>query len=281
MMQVAQNKKIAGAVYQIKNVQGVVVATITGDANGDAYSGPLPLGTYTVQMVTAPLGWQLNPAITNVVITSASDNKSVDVYLGAVKYNMRVRVTGQSTLWAGQMGKYAFVECGNNSNVPMSKFVLSVKIPTDAMRGVAFFTGSWNYQCYGTVEYKTNQNTWRVLAQGVNSQSNVSYDLSTQALGLNTNEYVTDVRISFDNVIAGFKANMAATLYTQVLNGIRTGYQAVVRAEVMGQLSYAGVVNGNENLAGGTWCAGQSQFTSYIYGVPQARLPGNLPKTGY
>ena len=130
------------------------------------------------------------------------------------------------------------------------------------------------------LEYKTNQNTWRTLAQGVNSQSNVSYDLSTQSLGLATNEYVTDVRIVFQNVMAGFKASMAPTLYTQVLNGIRTGYQAVVRAEVSGQLSYAGMVNGNENLAGGTWCAGQSQYTTYLYGYTN-RLPGNLPKTGY
>ena len=281
MMQVAQNTKIPGAVYQIKNVQGVVVATVTGDANGVAYSGALPLGTYSIQMVQAPTGWQLNPAVANATISTSSDNKVIDVYLGSVRYNMTVRVTGQMTGWAGQMMKYAFIECGNNSNVPMGSFVLSVKIPTDAMRAVTFFTGSWNGPvAYGNLEYKTNQNTWRTLAQGVSSKSNISYDLSTQSLGLNTNEYVTDVRITFNNVIAGFKASMAPTLYTQVLSGIRTGYQATVRAEVMGQLSYAGVVNGNENLAGGTWCAGQSQFTSYIYGY-STQYPNNLPKTGY
>lgn len=282
MMQVAQNTKIPGAVYQIKNVQGVVVATVTGDANGVAYSGALPLGTYTVQMIQAPAGWQLNSAIGNVIITNSSDNKEINVYLKNVKYNMSVRVTGQMSLWAGQTGKYAFVECGNGANVPMASFSLVAKIPTDCMRGIAFYTGVWNGPAaYGTVEYKTNQNTWRTLAQGVNSKSNISFDLSTQSLGLNTNEYVTDVRITFQNVIAGFKASMAPTLYTQVLTGIRTGYQATVRAEVMGQLAYAGVMNGNENLAGGSWCAGQSQFTSYIYGVANPVYPNRLPTTGY
>ena len=98
MMQVAQNTKIPGAVYQIKNVQGVVVATVTGDANGVAYSGALPLGTYTVQMIQAPAGWQLNSAIGNVIITNSSDNKEINVYLKNVKYNMSVRVTDRKSV---------------------------------------------------------------------------------------------------------------------------------------------------------------------------------------
>lgn len=281
MMQVAQNTKIPGAVYQIKNVQGVVVATVTGDANGVAYSGALPIGTYTVQMVTPPVGFMTNTAVANVVLTTSSDNKVVDVYLKSVVMVLTVNVTGQMTGWSGQMMKYAFTNCGNQSNVGMSQFYLNMKIPTDCMRGITVFTGVWNQQTYATIEYKTNQNGYRTLAQGVSSKSNVSYDISSQSLGLNTNEYVTDVRIVFPNVMAGFKASMAPTLYTQVLSGIRTGYQATMRAEVGGQLTYAGVVNGNQNLAGGSWCTGQGQFTSYIYGVPGARYPSTLPKTGY
>ena len=280
MMQVAQNTKIPGAVYQIKNVQGVVVATVTGDANGVAYSGALPIGTYTVQMVTPPVGFMTNTAVANVVLTTSSDNKVVDVYLKSVVMALTVNVTGQMTGWSGQMMKYAFTNCGNQSNVGMSQFYLNMKIPTDCMRGITVFTGVWNQQTYATIEYKTNQNGYRTLAQGVSSKSNVSYDISSQSLGLNTNEYVTDVRIVFPNVMAGFKASMAPTLYTQVLSGIRTGYQATMRAEVGGQLAYAGVVNGNQNLAGGSWCTGQGQFTSYLYGY-QTRYPNNLPKTGY
>lgn len=280
MLQVAQNTKIGGAVYEIKDTTGRVVTTVTGDANGVAYSGALPLGTYTVQMISPPMGFQLNSGIATVVVTSASDNKVVDVYLKAAIYALTVNVTGQMTGWSGQMMKYAFTNCGNQSNVGMSTFYLNMKIPTDCMRGITVFTGVWNQQTYANIEYKTNQNGYRTLAQGISSKSNVSFDISTQSLGLGTNEYVTDVRIVFSNVMAGFKATMAPTLYTQVLTGIRTGYQAVVRAEVGGQLAYAGVVNGNQNLAGGSWCTGQGQYTSYIYGYT-TNYPNTLPKTGF
>ena len=162
----------------------------------------------------------------------------------------------------------------------MNNFYVRIKVPTDAMRAVSFFTGTWSAQCYYNIEYKTNQNDFRVLAQGCSSKSNYSYDLSSQSLGLGPAEYVTDVRMVFPQVIKGFKNSMAPVLYTQVLTGLRTGYQATVRAEVGGPLAYAGVVNGNENLAGGSWCTGAGQFTSFIYGYVN-QLPSNLPKTGY
>ncbi len=280
MMQLGQNAKLPGAVYVIKDITGKIVAQISGDANGEAHSGALPLGTYTIQMVTPPTGYQLNSAVSTIVITNASDNKLVQVYCKAAHYNMTVSVTGQMTGWSGSMMKYAFYNIQNQSSVAMNNFYVSMKVPTDCMRAITLYTGSWNYQTYMNVMYKTNQNDWRTLASGVNSKSNISFDLSTQSLGLNTNEYVTDVRLVFPQVIKGFKNTMAPTLYTQVLSGIRTGYQATMRAEVGGQLAYAGVVNGNENLAGGSWCTGQGQFTSYIYGYTNV-LPGTLPKTGY
>lgn len=281
MMQVAKNTPVGGAVYVIKDITGKIVATISGDANGMAYSGALPQGTYMVQMTSPPAGFQLNSQVATVVITSQSDNKRVEVFVKAAYYNMTVSVTGQQTGWAGQAMKYAFTNIANNSTTAMTNFYVSIKVPTDAMRGVALYTGTWNGAgTYYNVQYKTNQNDWRTLASGLSSKSNYSYDISSQSLGLGPAEYVTDIRMVFPQVMAGFKNSMAPVLYTQVLSGIRTGYQATVRAEVGGQLAYAGVVNGNENLAGGSWCTGAGQFTSYLYGYVN-RLPGQLPTTGY
>lgn len=281
MMQVAKNTPVGGAVYVIKDITGKIVATISGDANGMAYSGALPQGTYTVQMTSPPSGFQLNSQVATVVITSQSDNKRIEVFVKAAYVSLSVSVTGQPTGWAGQAMKYAFTNLSNSSSSAMNNFYLRVKIPTDAMRGVAFYTGTWNGAgTYYNVEYKTNQNDWRALASGLSSKSNYSYDISSQSLGLGPAEYVTDIRMVFPQVMAGFRNSMAPVLYTQVLSGIRTGYQATVRAEVGGQLAYAGVVNGNENLAGGSWCTGAGQYTSWLYGYVN-RLPGQLPKTGY
>ena len=288
MMQVRAYTKLAGAVYQITDMSGNVVATITGDANGEAHSGALPLGTYFVQQISAPMGFQVNSTKVTVNVISTSDNKRIEVYNKAAYYNMTVSVHGQSTAVAGSTMKYYFTDIANNSSSAMSNFYLRIKVPTDAMRAITLYTGTYNFQTYYNIEYKTNQNDWRTLASGLNTKSSYNYDLSTRGLGLGIGEYVTDIRMVFPSVMAGFKVSMAPTLYTQVLSTVPSGYQAIMRAEVggMNAATYnnvGGYYNGyNYNNAGttGGWSTGASSFTTYIYGYTNY-IPSTLPKTGY
>lgn len=294
MMQIRKNTKIAGAVYTITDQTGAIVSTITGDYNGEAHSGALPIGTYFIQQVAAPNGFQVNNTKLTVNVTSMNDNLRVEVYNKAAYYNMKVAVHGQTTAVAGGIVKYYLTDIINNSSSAMDNFYISLKIPADCMRASTFTTGTYNFSTYYNIEYKTNLNDWRTLAQGCNSKSVYNYDLSTQSMGLAYNEYVTDVRMVFPNVIAGFKVTMAPTLYCQVLSTVPTGYQAVVRAEVGGQTASTGSwntsgsnnsgINGYPNGSNaGSWNTGASSFTTYIYGMKPyvPNLPSNLPKTGY
>ncbi len=289
MMQIRKNSKIGGAVYTITDLSGKIVGTMTGDANGEAHSGALPIGTYFIQQTTPPTGFQLNAAKLTVNVTSKNDNIRVEVYNRAAVYNMTVSAHGQSTAVAGGQTKYYFTNIKNASTSNMTNFYISIKIPTDAMRAVRFDTGTFNYQTYYNVEYKTNLNDWRVLAQGCNSKSNYNYDLSTRSLALGMGEYVTDVRMVFPTVISNFAQAMSPTLLCQVLATVPTGYQAQLRVEVGGQTaSYGnsvtgGWANGGWNNGGnptGGWNTGASSFTTYIYGQ-NIRYPDHLPKTGY
>lgn len=283
LMQIAKNSKVAGAVYQITDQTGKVVTTISGDYNGEAHSGPLPMGTYFVQMVTPPSGFQLNNGRATVNVINTSDNKRVEVFLKAAYYNMGVKVNATQTVWAGQLAKYTFTDITNASSSGMNNFYLRIKVPTDAMRAVQFNTGSFNATTFYNIEYKTNTNDWRSLAQGCSAKSNYSYDLSTQGLGLGLGEYVTDIRMVFPSIIKGFKVTLAPSLYCAVLTGLPTGYMATVRAEVGGQVAYVqGAGNSSQpgNLEAGSWCSGAGQATTYIYGY-QNVIPGKLPKTGY
>lgn len=280
-MQIRKNTKLSGAVYQIIDQRGNVVATVTGDYNGEAHSGALPLGTYFIRMITPPAGFITNDTQLTVNVTSQSDNKRVEYFVAAGNHSMKVTVHGQQTAWAGSAMKYSFF-VDSVSTSALSNYYVSIKVPTDAMRAVSFYTGAWNMQCYGNLQVKTTQRDWQTIAQGISSSSTVSYDLSTQGLGLASGEYVTDIRLVFPSVHAGFKMTMAPVLYTQVLSGIPTGYQATMRAEVGAQTAQMGSLSGNSygNLTGGGWMAGQGQFTTYIYGYTNY-LPNGLPKTGY
>ena len=292
MMQVRKNTKLAGATYTVTDMSGKVIATIVGDVNGYAHTGPLPVGTYFIQQTAAPYGWMLNSTRLTVKISSKNDDLNVEVYNKAAVYNMTITVHGQATAIAGGQLKCYFTDIKNASSTPMSNFFIHIKVPTDAMRAGTFYTGTYNYQTYYRLEYKTNVNDYRVLANGLNSKNQYSYDLNSYSLGLGVGEYVTDIRMVFPTVIAGFHESMAPTLHCNVLATLFNGYQAIMRAEVGGLdtsmssswASGSGAYLGTAGVGagGGSWSSGASSFTTYIYGYqPVISLPNKLPKTGY
>lgn len=52
--------KLAGAKFAVKDENGVTVATLTTGSNGEAVSGLLPTGTYTLEEIEAPYGYELS-----------------------------------------------------------------------------------------------------------------------------------------------------------------------------------------------------------------------------
>ena len=62
--------KLPGAVFEVKDSEGTVVDTITTDENGVGISKELPYGSYTVEEVNAPSGYELSEESKNVTISS-------------------------------------------------------------------------------------------------------------------------------------------------------------------------------------------------------------------
>lgn len=76
---------------------------------------------------------------------------------------------------------------------------------------------------------------YRKIAEGHESVNNYQYGLSTQALGLQSGEYVTDVRFEFGTVPANF-ALMDKMCYTQyILSTASNGSKSITRIEMGGQ----------------------------------------------
>ena len=65
-----ENVKLPGAVFEVKDSEGTVVDTITTGENGVGTSKELPYGSYTVEEVSAPEGYELSEESKNVTIDS-------------------------------------------------------------------------------------------------------------------------------------------------------------------------------------------------------------------
>lgn len=293
LMGIAKGSRLQGAVYQITNMSGQVVATIYGDSYGEAHSGALGLGTYYVQQIQAPAGYMLNSQRVTINVTSLNDDIKITVYNKSGNFKTTVSAHGPRTVAPNNQAKFYYTNVSNASTTTVVNFFLHIKVPTDGARAGTFYTGTWG----GTattfrVEYKTNMSDYRVLASGLNSKSQYSYDMSSIALGLASGEYVTDIRMVFDRAVAGMKESMAPVLYVSVLPNVVNGYQLINRAETgcQGEAS-SSVSSGNSwsantgvnGIAGG-WTSATSQSTTVVTGgvvYNPYPLPDNLPKTGY
>ena len=68
---------IPGCVFEIRDAQGNLVASIETDESGIAETGLLPLGTYTVRETEAARGYSLDPAVHSVTLAYLDQNTPI------------------------------------------------------------------------------------------------------------------------------------------------------------------------------------------------------------
>lgn len=150
----------------------------------------------------------------------------------------------------------------NNSNVALENFFWHDRFPTDCATARTVTTGTYNARLNYRITYKTNYNDYRVLAANLLSTNNYAFDLT--AIPLMQGEVVTDVRLEFGKVPAGFASVVKPTVTIQTKGTLANGYQVVNRADAGGQYM-------------SQWETGRTAWITLILNIN----PPTLPKTGY
>ena len=253
---------LQGAVYEIIHERsGRVVDYITTDARGVAASKPLPLTRYKIREVSAPAYFQLDPTVHDVTLEYAGQIIKIAAYDKPANLKVTVTKTGNKQLLAGDSMRYDLT-VANNSNVALENFYLHDRFPTDCATTKTITTGTYNTRLNYRITYKTNFNDYRVLASNLLSTNNYAFDLS--AIQLMQGELVTDVRLEFGKVPAGFASVVKPTVTIQTSVSLANGYQVVNRADAGGQYM-------------SQWETGRAARITLIVKLNQP----SLPKTGY
>ena len=150
----------------------------------------------------------------------------------------------------------------NNSNVALENFYLHDRFPTDCSTVKTVTTGTYNTRLNYQITYKTNYNDYRVLATNLLSTNIYAFDLA--AVPLMQGEVITDVRLEFGKVPAGFASVVKPTVTIQTSGTLANGYQVVNRADAGGQYM-------------SQWETGRTAWITLIIRLNQP----TLPKTGY
>lgn len=284
---------LQGAVFQIENPDTYqVVGQMISNAQGIAASSALPIGRYTVKMITAPAYYGINSTFNpEVRLKVNNDVVRTETTVAPVNIGAKITQVTNTTAKAGSVIRVDMTAANNVSDTRVDNFFVHVKVPTDAARIISFNPGTWTHEVWYTLSYKTNTNDYRKLASNLNSGNNYTYDLSTKSLGLMAGEYVTDIRLEFGTVPAGFAVKTKST-YGLYVQGVPNGYKMLVRAEAGGLAGattvgtdHVTIPDGFASPSGGGQAAMNGASSSWATGTSICTVnvanSGKLPKTGY
>ena len=256
---------IPNTIFEIYNYRtGKLVDTIKTGKNGVAVSKPLPLGRYQVIESQSADFYGLDQTPIDVEIEFAGQIVKAAMTNKSLYTNVSIKKTGYTEVMPGQSIRYDFSGIANNSTTSLTSFYWRDTLPVQAVRLDKIVTGTYNVQGNYKVVFKTNLNgEYRTMYDNLSTMQNYMLDASPAALGLASNEYVTEFMVSFGVVPANFRQVEAPKVYCNVVSWLTGGTQFTNQADA------GGVYDGQWIMATTRW-------------VTRAYKPSKpLPRTGY
>ena len=265
---------LSGAIFAVYDKQNNVVDKFQTNENGIGSSKKLPLGIYTVKEVQAPANYGLNPTVFTADIEFAGQVVKLNVTDPVITAGVSIKKTGYAQTMNNNVMRWTVSGVRNDSTTSLQSFYWRDTLPTDAVRLTRLVTGTYSTTQTYKVTFTTNLNSqWRTAYDNLSTAKNYTLDMSSAALGLASNEYVTQFMLSFGIVPAGFHQLTNATVDAQTLYALTNGYKFTNKADVGG-------------LLGGNWVQSIARWTTSIYShyvpaKPAAPKSSKLPRTGY
>lgn len=265
---------LSGAIFAVYDKQNNVVDKFQTNENGIGSSKKLPLGIYTVKEVQAPANYGLNPTMFTADIEFAGQVVKLNVTDPVITAGVSIKKTGYAQTMNNNIMRWTVSGVRNDSTTSLQSFYWRDTLPTDAVRLTRLVTGTYSTTQTYKVTFTTNLNSqWRTAYDNLSTAKNYTLDMSSAALGLASNEYVTQFMLSFGIVPAGFHQLTNATVDAQTLYALTNGYKFTNKADVGG-------------LLGGNWVQSIARWTTSIYShyvpaKPAAPKSPKLPRTGY
>ena len=147
----------------------------------------------------------------------------------------------------------------------LNSFYWRDTLPAEAVRLDKIITGTWNQRLSYKIVYKTNLNGYRTLADNLDTSKNNVIAASPAALGLPSNEYVTEVMFVFGTVKSGFAQVETPYMYCNVLPNVYHEQRFTNNTDVGG-------------LYQNQWIMSNDRWVTVVYAKVEAQT---LPRTGY
>lgn len=220
---------------------------------------------YTIREIEAPMYYMTDITEIPVEIEFVGQIVKVETLNYSASTNVSIDKTGYTLVTPNQTICYDFFNIGNNSTVALDSFYWRDTLPVDGALLDKIVTGTYNQEISYKVVYKTNLNDYRTLADNLSTLRNNVLEASPVALGLASDEYVTEFMFVFGNVIAGFSQVETPQVYCVTHSWLTNNFEFVNNCDV------GGIHNGQWIMSNDRW----------VTTVVAPTTPPSLPQTGY
>ena len=252
---------LEGAVFEIYDKAGNLVDTIRSDSRGLAVSKQLPLSRYTIREVKAPEHYGVNETELTAYLEHEGQIVRFEAMNKSLTTGVAITKTGPREIMGGQPVRYVFSDIANTSNVRLDSFYFRDTLPAQ-VRLDTVVTGTYNFPGTYKVVYRVNGGGYRTLADNLSTSKNYTLAASAAALGLASNERVTEVMFVFGQAPAGFAQVETPYLYCTAVGSLPSG-------------SFTNVADAG-GVYNGQWVQAVSRWVTSVYGKTTT-----LPRTGY
>lgn len=210
---------LPNAVFEIYTEDDKLVDTIVTKEDGKAKSKLLEYGKYYIkEKSTGSDYYLLNTEKYNIEIKEPLKTVEITIENESVDTKLDIEKTGVTKAKPNEEIKYEFNTLKNASNVSLDNFTWVDNLPYKYVRLTKLYTGTYNEDLNYVVKYKTNKSKDYIEYGTYNTKENNYINFTT--LKLDENEYITDFKVEFGTVKAGFEALQKPIIYTKVLGTI-------------------------------------------------------------
>lgn len=212
---------LEGVTFELRDEEDNVLMTLVTDENGH-FSEDIMLdaGTYYLWETDCPPYYVKKETPDVFEITKNGQKVIIDIKNQPAEADLDVEKSGIIQAQPNDEIRYDFNTVANNSNVPVDNFTMTDNLPYDYIELKKLFTGIYSDEVTFDVWYKTNLTDDYVLfKEDFNSKINNYIDF--EEIDLKEGEYITDFKMTFGTVPAGFKAETTPFMFAQVRSSVK------------------------------------------------------------